>query len=485
MDILLIDPPYTSLKQMAVDRGYNMGLTSLAAYLREVGFDTAVLTADLLLEKRTALVKTLKPAAFQNPYKYAEGQRQYAAIINDKDHEVWQKIKSVIRKTQPKTIGIPYITPLKYTVLRVAALAKEIDKDIKVIVGAFHPTFCPDEVMRAPNIDFLVLGEGEIPLLSLMKELKKDAPQFQNVPGISYRDKDGSVKTNPPAPPIQNLDELPFPARDLVLDCNYKFYTLHSMISARGCPYTCSFCADRRLWGGKVRRRSVPSVVKEMKMMQAKYQPTAIEIVDGTFTFDRKYTQAFCEALIGEGLKVNWRCTGRYDNLDKDILKLMKKAGCSALYLGLESGSDKMLEAIDKKFKVADIVNVNKMVRDAGILLQVSVIMGLPDETREDIEATLDLIRSVKMEFLDINSFIPLPGTPIWDTMTDAEKASIDWLKVGYKSYDNYFSRTISRGDFNNYLTRAYEISSSVSKKGLVRVVSNTAMRNLKNLMKK
>jgi anaerobic magnesium-protoporphyrin IX monomethyl ester cyclase len=474
MDILFIDPPYISLKQMANDRAYNMGLTSLAAYLREAGIDSGIITGDILMEKRNNLTKILKPAVFQDPFKYADGQRKYAGIVEDRTHPVWGKIADIIRKVKPKTIGIPYITPIKYTVLRVARIAKEIDKDIKVIAGSFHPTLCPDEVMCEPDIDFIVRGEGEVPLLALVKELKKDRPRFQDIPGISYHDKDGAVISNASAPPIPDLDALPFPARDLVMNADYGFYRLHSMLSSRGCPYTCSFCADRRLWGGKVRRRSVKNTISEIKMLQEKYHPSVTEFVDGTFTYDRKYLKEFCDTLIGEGLNINWHCTARYDNLDKEILTLMKKSGCSGMFVGLESGSDRVLDAIDKKFKVADIIRVNQMARDAGILLQVSVLIGLPEETKEDIEATLDLIRKVKADVLDVNSFIPLPGTSIWDAMSDAEKQAIDWHKIGYKSFDNYFSRQISRDDFDHYRARAYRISKSIIRSTVLRQGAKT-----------
>jgi radical SAM superfamily enzyme YgiQ (UPF0313 family) len=124
---------------------------------------------------------------------------------------------------------------------RVAGLIREADPDIRVIAGSFHPTFCPDEVMQNPNIDFAVRGEGEVPLLRLVEEIKKDSPKWETVPGIHYRDQDGQVRSTPAPEPIDNLDELPFPARDLALHCDYDFYRLHAISTACGCPYTCGF----------------------------------------------------------------------------------------------------------------------------------------------------------------------------------------------------------------------------------------------------
>jgi anaerobic magnesium-protoporphyrin IX monomethyl ester cyclase len=470
MDILLIDPPYISLKGMSTDRGYNMGLTSLAAYLRRGGVEAAILTGDLFMEKRPGLLRPLMPAVLQNMSKYAAGQREYARIVADRAHPVWKKIADTVRRTRPGAVGIAYFTPSKHTATRIAALVKEIDKEIKVIAGSFHPTFCPEEVLQSRDIDFVVRGEGEIPLLELLKELKKDRPELEKVPGISYRDGDGRIINNQVAGLINNLDELPFPARDLVLNCDYNSYRLHSIATTRGCPYTCSFCADRRLWGGKVRRRSVANVLTELHLLKNTYKISYVDIVDGTFTFDRKYLQSFCNALLDQQLDVRWRCTARYDNLDREILTLMKRAGCSGLYFGLESGSERILKSIDKKITLADIVRVNQIVRDTGILADTSVLLGLPDEGREDIEATLSLMRSIEADEFDVNSFIPLPGTSIWDAMSEEEKKNIDWLKVGYKSYDNYFSKELSREEFAAYRDEAYKIAGRVLRKTIIRL---------------
>jgi radical SAM superfamily enzyme YgiQ (UPF0313 family) len=460
MDILLIDPPYTSLKGMSADIGYNIGLTSLAAYIRNEGIETAVVMGDLLVDLPSN--KT-----WIDLKDYAAGQREYEKIVSDKTHVVWKKLADIVSQTAPMAVGISYYTPLKCTVERVAELVREINRDIKIIAGAFHPTFCPEEVMQNPDIDFVIRGEGEIPLLSLVKELKKASPKWETVPGIYYRDRDGQVRNNPGVDFLHNLDELPFLARDLVLNCDYNIYRVHCISSARGCPYTCSFCADRRLWGGRVRRRSVDNVIEELKLLEDTYKVDFVDFDDGTFTFDRKYLQAFCNSLINQGLDINWRCTARYDNIDTDLLKLMKRANCSGLYFGLESGSDRVLKAIDKKTTVEQIIRVSEMVYDSGIFTATSVIMGLPYETKEDMEATLKLMKRVKTNILDVNSYTPLPGTPLWDSMSEEDKKNIDWRKVALKSLDNYFSKTMSVDDFRRYLSEAYEIARDVWEKTL------------------
>jgi radical SAM superfamily enzyme YgiQ (UPF0313 family) len=339
--------------------------------------------------------------------------------------------------------------------------------------------------MQNPNVDFVIRGEGEIPLLSLVKEFKEASPRWENVPGIYYRNGGSQVLNTPGVGLIDNLDELPFIARDLVLNCDYNHYRLHSIATTRGCPYTCSFCADKRLWGGKVRRRSLTKVIEEVKLLKDTYKIDYIDFADGTFTYDRKYLEGFCQAMIDQKLDIGWRCTARYDNLDEDLLQLMKQANCAGLYFGLESGSDRILKSIDKKITVDQIIKVSGMVHDSGIPTATSVLLGLPDETKEDMEETLKLMKRVKADLFDVNSYTPLPGTSLYDAMAEEEKKSIDWHKVSLKSFDSYFSKSASQDDFRECISEAYEIANKVRRKTLLRFASKMFFHSIAGMFKK
>lgn len=480
MDVLLIDPPYMSLKGVGTDCGYHIGLVSLAGYLRDAGVETAVVMADLLVD-----IPSRKIWSRYNYIDYAMGQQNYEKVTRDRENVVWKKLADYIKQANPAAVGIAYLTPTKLSVEMIASLVKEIDKDIKVITGSSHPTFCPEDVMRNTDIDFAVRGEGEIPLLSLVKEIKKKNPKWETVPGIHYRDRGGQVKSNPSTDLISNLDKLPFPARDLMLNCDYDVYRDHYMSSSRGCPYTCTFCADRKLWGGIIRRRSVDSIIKEMKYLDNEYKINLIDFTDGTFTYDKKYIYEFCKALINSGLDIKWRCTARYDNLDEDMLKLMKQANCSGLYFGLESGSNRLLKLMDKKMTVEDNIVKSQMVHDSGILSASSVLFGLPGETKEEMEATLRLIKRVKTDIFDVNSFVPLPGAPLYDSMTEEDKAKIDWGKMAMKSFDNYIFSNVSSDDFKRYLTEAYEITNKLHTKTLIRYITRMPFNYLGRVFRK
>jgi len=458
MDMLLVDPPYKSLKGVGSECAYTAGTVALAAYLRANDIDTAVLTGDLLVDLPPGSLLDLDMNA------YARGQEAYIQAVEDKNHAVWQRIAGVIREKKPKAVGIAYLTPTRYSVERVAAVVKEVDPEIQVIVGGHHPTFCPDDALQNPDIDVAVRGEGEIPLLQIARAIREGGRDFSAVPGVSYRAPTGAlVQTERPAI-VANLDDLPIPARELVLECDYDSHPVHYMITARGCPYTCSFCSDRRLWQGKVRRRSLDNVFAELEQLTSRYKVSFVDFVDGTFTYDPKYLRGFCERIAEEHPGLRWRCTARYDTLDAELLDLMRKAGCSALYFGLESGSARVLESVNKRLTLDDVVRTSELIRGQGIVSIVSVLLGLPNETESDIRETLEMMRALEADVYDVNCYVPLPGTPLYDEMAEEEKRAIDWRRLAYKSLGTRTTEELSSEGLDALVLEAYEIADEARK---------------------
>ena len=153
----------------------------------------------------------------------------------------------------------------------------------------------------------------------------------------------------------------------------------------------------------------------------------------------------------------------------EELLQAMKQANCYGLYIGLESGSDRILNIIDKKMTVAENIKANKMVHDSGLPTVTSILFGMPEETKEDMEQTLALMKKVKTEIFDINSYIPLAGTSLYDSMSQEERNGIDWSKIGLKSPNNYFLKTVSKEDFQKYVNQAYTIANKVRNKTILR----------------
>ena len=369
------------------------------------------------------------------------------------------RISKVIIESRPKAVGITYLTPAMSVVEKIAAIVKKIDAAIPVIVGAHHPTFCSNGILKNSHIDFAVRGEGEIPLLKLAHEIVNGSHNWPTVPGLTYRDTAGAVHSTKRADVISDLDSLPFAARDRVLHCNYQAYRTHFVYTARGCPHACAFCSDSNLWRHKVRRRSVANTMAELRMLKDQFDPAFIDFSDGTFTYDPTYLRHFCESMIAEDLNLMWRCTARFDNLSAEMLELMKKANCFGVYLGLESGSTDILAGINKKTTPAQILEAGKMIRDSGLISMASVLMGLPEERPEDVEQTLTLMRKMDCDLFDVNCYVPLPGTPLARDMAPEAFESIDWMQVGFKSLTTNFSKHMDSQQFHDYVLEAYQIA--------------------------
>lgn len=469
MDMLLIDPPYKSLKGIGIDCAYTMGLTSLAAYLNANGIESSILTGDLLADMTPGNILNMDAAA------YANGQETYRNTILDDDHPIWARISDVFKESNPRAVGIMFLTPAQSVVEKIAAIIKKINATIPVIVGGHHPTFCSTDILSNSHIDFAIKGEGEIPLLKLVNEIISGSHNWLAVPNLAYRNAAGFIRSTKDADFVSDLDSLPFAARDRVLHCDYQAYRTHYLYTARGCPYTCTFCSDSSMWRHKIRRRSVEHVIAELRMLKAEYDPAFIDISDGTFTYDQKYLKKFCELMIAEDLNLMWRCTARYDNLSPDMLKLMKKANCFGLYFGLESGSNRILDAVNKKTTLAQISEVSKMVQDSGIISMASVLMGLPEEKPEDVEQTLELMRGLDCDLFDINCYVPLPGTKLFNDMNQKEYDRIDWMQVGFKSLTTNFSKNISDQQFKEFLLEAYQIADDARLSFLDRMAAASA----------
>lgn len=452
VDVLLIDPPYRSLKGVMAESAYPMALVELGAWLEKHDISVAVLSCDLLAGIKPS------PVFDFDVESYARGQRSYAAAVGDPSHWMWGLVNESIQRLEPKLIGISCLTPAKESAYRVAGCAKAALPECTVVLGGHHPTFCTEEVLEQEAVDYVIRGEGEVGLLELARQTLAGGVAPEQIPGLAMSG-DLAPTVNPIAPLVASLDELPLPARHLLVDCDYETFSGHLAGSARGCPYVCSFCSDRRLWGGKVRRRCPMRLIQDLKHLEENYEPGCVDMVDGTFTFDKKYLKEFADLYTSEGLSVKWRCTARYDNIDEEMLGWLKKTNCSGLYFGLESGSPDILKSVSKNTTVEGVLAASRLVRESGIMSITSILMGLPEERERDLEQTLELMSRIHTDLFDINCYVPLPGTAYYDLMTQEEKDRVDWATAGYKSFDNDFNKHVPREKLRGYLDRAYQIA--------------------------
>jgi len=341
-----------------------------------------------------------------------------AAVARREDHDVKvvdmrlkdekpNEIKRYVDSFQPDVVGISGMTTEYISCLEIAASCKKARPDTITVIGGPHVTFTAEEVLgESEDLDVVVRGEGEHIFLKLLDALSQ-APSLDEVEGITFRHR-GKIVSTGQKHPIDNLDDVPYPARDLV---SLKEYNYVTMLSSRGCPYRCTFCSTRLMWGSRYRARSPCNVVDEMQHISEKLGFHHIVFSDDNFTFDQARAKKICKEIIRRRLDVNWSCSARVDNFDRELLQSMKKAGCDEIYLGIESGNQKTLDMVKKDLSVETIRRAVKMLKEEDVIFTASFIIGFPWENEDDILETIRFAKEVDPKRVQFHFPAPYPGT--------------------------------------------------------------------------
>jgi len=321
-----------------------------------------------------------------------------------------KRLREEIKARDPYILGITSTTPTIYSALKVAKLAKEVDGDITTVIGGPHVTFTANEVLdSSEDVDFVVAGEGEYTMLELLKALEGDR-SLKEVKGITFRDKGKIVKT-PSRGYIEDLDSLPFPARHLLPMDKYKILgrklTVIHVVSSRGCPFRCIFCSSSALCGKRFRARSVENMLDEIEEAVERYKTRHVEFIDDTFTLNRRRTAEFCEEVKRRGLDISWNCSSRVDTIDEDLMRKMREAGCSIIFFGVESASQRTLDLIGKGITVDRAVKAINLAKRVGIEVLASFVIGFPWETIEDMKETIRFATKLKPDFAEFSVSTP------------------------------------------------------------------------------
>lgn len=317
--------------------------------------------------------------------------------------------------SKPDVVGITTMTLCLLDVIEAAKIVKERCPEAAVVLGGPHVNLFPEETINFKNIDYLVLGEGEITFCKLLENIDNHT-ELREIRGLVFKSNGKIINTGMPSF-IEDLNILPNPARHLV---PYKKYTsllspynpITTIITSRGCPYTCTFC-DRPHLGRRFRARSAENVVEEIiecKKMGIKY----FLLYDDTFTVDKKRVIDICNLLIKNNIKTNWEIRTRIDTVNKEMLKKLKKAGCTGIHYGVESGSEKILKVLDKRISLNSAKDIFKETHKAGIKTLAYFMIGSPTETIEDINATFKFAKSLNPDYIHMTILTPFPGTRIY-----------------------------------------------------------------------
>ncbi len=386
MKILLINPNYhPESPTYKISPVPPLGLMSIASLLEKEGFEVRIIDAFLL--------------------KLSEGE-----------------LSKEIIEYNPEIVGITSDSINFMESLRVARIVKTISNAF-VVMGGCHATIRANQVIKHPEIDIVVIGEGEYTLLEIAQRIK-DQQSLYGCEGC-YLNYQGIIIKNPPRSRINNLDELPFPARHLVPFEKYPRvylfgesgilrYPIDRINTSRGCPYNCSFCSSRIIWGAKYRTRNPKLVVDEIEHLITTYGTKSIYFREDNFTVNRKRVVGICEELKARNIDIDWVCSSRVNLVNKTLLSKMHDAGCKAIWYGMESGSETTLNKLNKEITLQDIKTAVSLTKEVGLAVGGSFMIGVPEETMKDINLTINLIKELKLTRTTIFPFMAIPDSELY-----------------------------------------------------------------------
>ncbi|MGD8228153.1 MAG: cobalamin-dependent protein [Desulfobacteraceae bacterium] len=418
MKILLVNPPYSTEERYGKDLGKfgplnePLGLAYIAATLEKHGHGVSICDAPALGVTAKGICELIGEGAYD-------------------------------------LVGVTMLTPMYARSVEVVKSVREAFSQIKIVVGGPHPTILPSETLTEnKEIDFAVIGEGELTLLNLVETLESGKDPGE-MPGIAYR-KEGRVIISQPAEMVANLDDLPMPARHLLPMHAYQMTKSRSQSGhaftvsvARGCPFNCAFCC--RIFGRKARHHSVERITSEISILLDKYGAREINLEADTLTLNKRFIESLCDGIIQSGLnrKITWTCESRVDTVNEDILRKMKEAGCWQISYGVETGSQRLLQVIHKDITLEQIEKTFAITKKMGITIRAFYMLGIPTETREESLKTISFAKKLDARWSQFTLFTPFPGTELYDLAVREEgMKSRNW--ADYKTHGGWTEGTLA-----------------------------------------
>ncbi|MEN8134602.1 MAG: radical SAM protein [Thermodesulfobacteriota bacterium] len=376
-----------------------LGLASIAAYLEREG-----LTADII-----------------DCYAHPDSD----SLITD-----------YIRAKKPAFIGLSCTTSSFIDGTRIAELVKAEQPGIRAIFGGVHVSALREKVLADfPVVDFVVVGEGEQTLTELLQSGSREP---LGIEGVIFRDSSGAVIYNGYRESRLELDTLPFPAYEKLAGYpdaymlpifNYPTAPNTSCISSRGCPYACSYC-DRSVFRRNFRYNSAEYLYKHLRYLKDKFGISHINFYDDQFTFNRQRVEDFAAMMIEQPLGMTFNCAVRAEHIDFDLLKLMKKAGCWMISLGIETGDEDLLAQHRQNADLNMLAEKIRLIKKAGIRTKGLLMMGLPGESESSIQKSMDYVFSLPIDDFNLAKFTPFPGSPIYRNIHELGEFEEDWEKM-------------------------------------------------------
>ena len=384
------------------------------------------------------------PSVHSHPPFIPLGIAYLGAVAEKEGHEVtvidcqaekltYEAFRHRIRQTQSDVVGVTATTLLYKSAMKLINIAKQVHPQAFTMLGGSHGTFWDENALSEyPSLNIVVRREGERTFIDVLNKLQTKN-SLNSVLGITFRNQQGKIVRTPNRPFIEDLDALPFPAHHLLpLDALKRMgKVLFPLITSRGCVYWCDFCSTVRMFGRGYRMRSPKNVVDEMEMIHNKYGVNQFTFYDDAFTVNRERVMKICEELHARKLDLIWDCGTRVDMVDRELLKTMYDAGCIAVWLGVESGSEVILDAMHKGIKLDQTRLAYKTAHEVGLMTIANVVIGFPGETEQTARATINFVKELNPYHVGFYVATPYPGTPLYDQVKNN-----GWLRV--TDFDKY-----------------------------------------------
>ncbi len=353
-----------------------------------------------------------------------------------------ERLADELLRLRPGLVAISALTSMVQDVAAVAELVSHVCPDAVVVVGGPHATVEPESTARLPGVDAVHVGEAEISLPALVA----NGLQYRGLQGYSYCECRDFIDGGS-APAVRDLDEIPYPAWDLLPMDKYlaHWYQLDavafdlrgtSIIASRGCPFNCAYCQPtlRTIFGNKIRRRSPDNIVGELSELKGRFGIEGVMWLDDTFLVDRKWMAELCRAMVEAGLGLLWGCNIRADLVDRESLLMMKEAGLRVAHIGIESATQRILDDIYMKgITVQQAEEAVHLARDVGLSVRGYFMLGAPTETEQEAWVTVDLANRLPLDDASFSITTPLPHTHLWDKtreLVGQEMEQFDYYKV-------------------------------------------------------
>lgn len=377
-----------------------------------------------------------------------------------------------VRAARAPVVGVYVNLMTRANALKVINAAKETGS--RVVLGGPEPVNHSEEYLQR-GVDAVVAGEGEHTLAELIPLLQEPGPHsLDKVAGVICRDSRGDICRSPPRAQIRLLDDLPFPARDM-LDMSQYMDTWRkhhgagsvSLITARGCPYTCRWCSHS-VYGFTYRHRSPENVASEVEHIRDTYNPDQVWYADDVFTMSRHWLRAYCEELERRGLFFPFETISREDRLDEEMVELLARLGCYRLWVGAESGSQRVLDAMDRRTDARRMREVIGMLKDYGIRTGTFIMLGYENETWDDIDRTAEHLRQSLPDDVLTTLAYPIKGTSYYDDVESRLVINGDWESISDR--DIFVSGRYSRRFYRHaqqWLGSEIQLAQEKNSKGL------------------